>query len=203
VTSPTGGPTVMLVDPHPLWMDAVDGLLRRVGARVVDRATTGLEALGRLTTTRPDALVTEIAMPRGDVAGLELLRRAQEMLPGLRSIVLTTSDHPAQVDGAMAAGACAYVLKSAALPEMTAAVREALGRSVPGALTSRERQLLRLAAAGHSDADIARMLWVTADSVRGAFATAQRKLHVAEPDARGRLVRVSAPAGDAALRIAG
>jgi DNA-binding NarL/FixJ family response regulator len=192
----------MLVDQHPLWMDAVDGLLRRVGARVVDKATTGREALGRLATTRPDALVTEIAMPRGDIAGLELLRRAQETLPALRSIVLTTSDHPEQIDGAMAAGACAYVLKSAAPREMTVAVREALGRSVPRGLTSRERRLLRLAAAGHSDADIARMLWVTEDSVRGALATARRKLHVAEPAARGRLVRISAAEGDAALRIA-
>jgi DNA-binding NarL/FixJ family response regulator len=188
--------TAVLVDRHPLWLETVETVVSRAGVTAAGKATSsiaGLELVGRL---QPDLLVTGIRMPAGEISGLMLVRAALDRLPGLRVVVLTASADPADMNAAFRAGARAYVVKSAHADDMTSAVRQAFDhtiffadRDVPGqapvvalqkqaALTRRELEILQLAAEGHSNAELARMLWVTEQTVKFHLSNVYRKLGV-------------------------
>jgi len=190
--------TAILVDQHPLWMDTVEQVVRRAGVEVLAKLTSSAVAFERVQELRPDLLVAEIKMADGEFDGLTLLRMARERLPGLRTIVLSMYDDAQRIDAAFAAGAEAYVLKTAHPDDLTSAVRQAFQHSiylagwrpapvapggagelddVPG-LTRREHEILQLVAEGHSNAQLAQMLWVTEQTVKFHLSNIYRKLDV-------------------------
>jgi DNA-binding NarL/FixJ family response regulator len=189
--------TAILVDQHPLWMDTVEQVVRRAGVEVLAKFTSSAVAYEGLDDLRPDLLVTGIKMAEGDFDGLALLRMARERRPGLRTIVLSMYDDSQHIDAAFAAGAEAYVLKTAHPDDLTSAVRQAFQHSIylagsrpaavaaapastdesPG-LTRRELEILQLVAEGHSNAQLAQMLWVTEQTVKFHLSNIYRKLHV-------------------------
>jgi len=192
--------TAIVLDRHPLWAEAVEGVLRRVGVDIVGKATTGGDALALVQRLRPDLLVTDIGAADGDHAGLTCLREARQRVPELRAVVLSLSDDSKEIDAALQAGAAAYVLKSAHPDDLASAVRQAFAHSVyfaPPAgtwngnslhrgmesadraeLTKREREILQLVAEGYSNAQLARMLWVTEQTVKFHLSNVYRKLNV-------------------------
>jgi DNA-binding NarL/FixJ family response regulator len=191
--------TAVVLDRHPLWAEAVEGVLRRVGVDVVGKATSGSDALSLVQRVRPDLLVTDVAAADGESAGLACLREARQHLPELRGVVLSLSEDVQQIDAALQAGAAAYVLKSAHPDDLASAVRQAFAHSVyfaPPAgywngqarsatvsadraeLTKREREILQLVAEGYSNAQLARMLWVTEQTVKFHLSNVYRKLNV-------------------------
>ena len=189
--------TAVLVDQHPLWLDTVAQVVSRVNVEVVAKATTSSEALTLLEELRPDLLITGIKMGDGETDGITLLRQARERNPGLRAIVLSMYDDNSHIDAAFAAGAAAYVLKTAHPEDLTSAIRQAFEHSIylagarpavspsapqmddsPG-LTRRELEILQLVAEGHSNAELARMLWVTEQTVKFHLSNIYRKLDVA------------------------
>jgi DNA-binding NarL/FixJ family response regulator len=191
--------TAVVLDRHPLWAEAVEGVLRRVGVDVVGKATSGSDALSLVQRVRPDLLVTDIAAADGESAGLACLREARQHLPEIRGVVLSLSEDAQQIDAALQAGAAAYVLKSAHPDDLASAVRQAFTHSVyfaPPAgywngqvrsatasadradLTKREREILQLVAEGYSNAQLARMLWVTEQTVKFHLSNVYRKLNV-------------------------
>jgi DNA-binding NarL/FixJ family response regulator len=200
--------TAILVDQHPLWMDTVEQVVRRANIDVLAKITSAAVADKRIDDLRPDLLVTGIKMADGEIDGLTLLRTARERLPGLRAIVLSMYDDAQHIDDAFAAGAHAYVLKTAHPDDLTSAVRQAFQHSIfladrgrtdwdrdrgdrpaaitaapaadesPG-LTRRELEILQLVAEGHSNAQLARMLWVTEQTVKFHLSNIYRKLGVA------------------------
>jgi DNA-binding NarL/FixJ family response regulator len=144
---------------------------------------------------RPDLLVTGILMPDDDLDGIEVVRRAGEAVPTLRAIVLSLYDDSEHIAAAMAAGAVDYVLKTAHPDALRAAIQRAFAhsRSLTGlptlkgerfakaslrGLTRREREILQLVAEGHSNAHVARMLWVTEQTVKFHLSNVYRKLNV-------------------------
>jgi len=175
--------------------------MRRVGVDVVGKATTGTEALSLVQRLKPDLLVTDIAAADGDGAGLTCLREARQHVPNIRGVVLSLNEDGQQIDAALQAGAAAYVLKSAHPDDLASAVRQAFAHSVyfaPPAgswnghaqqqgsvsadraeLTKREREILQLVAEGYSNAQLARMLWVTEQTVKFHLSNVYRKLDVA------------------------
>jgi len=188
--------TAILVDQHPLWLDTVEQVVARAGVEVVAKATASSTALAFLDEHGPDLLVTGIKMGDGEVDGITLLREARERNPGLRAIVLSMYDDPQHVDAAFEAGAAAYVLKTAHPDDLTSAIRQVFEHSIylaglriapapakramddlPG-LTRRELEILRLVAEGHSNAELARMLWVTEQTVKFHLSNIYRKLNV-------------------------
>ena len=207
-TEAEGGPfahdanrrTAVVLDAQPLWAEAVEGVLRRVGVDVSGKATTGHEALSLVRRLRPDLLITDISVGDGERAGLTCLYEARQSVPELRSIVLSLSDDSDEIDAALRAGALAYVLKSAHPDDLASAVRQAFRHSVYFALpagvsngdsiskgresadrvelTKREREILRLAVEGHSNAQLAEMLWVTEQTVKFHLSNVYRKLKV-------------------------
>jgi two-component system, NarL family, response regulator DevR len=190
----------VLLDPHPLWLDAIAGVLAGVGVEVAGQATTPEGALALLDEHRPDLFVMEIDMGESPIDGLTCLRRARERLPQLKIIVLATSAERRTMESAFAAGAAAYVIKrahaedlaltirqtfehsvyftSARVPSPTTVEEEAEGSDPSWGLTRRELEILRLMAEGHSNTDLAKMLWVTEKTVKFHLSNIYRKLGV-------------------------
>jgi len=189
-------PTAVLLDRHPLWHEAVEHVLHRIGVRVVGKTTSPAEALELIEVEQPNVFVTGVSMPDGEIDGLQCLRRARASVPHLRAVVLSNYSDQARVDAALEAGAFAYVIKSAHPDDLAAAIRQAFEHSIffaaPGRptttwsatgsemaeLTRREREILQLMAQGHSNAQLAKMLWVTEQTVKFHLSNIYRKLNV-------------------------
>jgi DNA-binding NarL/FixJ family response regulator len=195
----TTTPTAVLYDPHPLWIHAMRGVLLRVGVEVVGAASEPWDAVALVREHRPTLFVTEV-----DAVGTAHLAEAHAAVPALRSVVLSASANSDDVAAAFTAGASAYALKSAHPDDVATAVRQAFMQSVfttfvagrrvaelpapAGAiaraepapkLTRRQREILRLVAEGRSNGEVARLLWVTEQTVKFHLANVYRKLRVA------------------------
>ena len=223
--------TAVIVDPHPLWLEAVQGVLERLDFKVVGKATSPADALALVQTTNPDLLVAEVCGERRENrdAGLLLLEQARSHSPSLRIVVLSTDGQPESVDAAIQAGALAYVVKSVHPDDLASAIRLLFERSVYLAysattggdrangsghngngnghananghgttvespelrsLTRRELEIVRLVAEGHSNAELARMLWVTEQTVKFHLSNIYRKLGVANRTEASRWAQV-------------
>jgi DNA-binding NarL/FixJ family response regulator len=190
--------TAVLLDPFPLWLDAVEQVLAKNGVAVVGRTTDRDQALVLVKELRPTVLVVE---PETD--GLPMIREACERAPGLKPIVLSGTSDPAHILAAFAVGAVAYVLKTGHAADVGVAVRQAFDHSifVPtpavvwaesngtapvaarsdalASLTKRELEVLQLVSEGHSNSALASILWVTEQTVKFHLSNIYRKLDVA------------------------
>src|SRR4051812_8620962 len=193
--------TAVVLDAHPLWLDAVEGVLERLDLDVVGKTSSFSEGRELVSDTRPDVLLLEPFDNAGNGPGLELMKHAQEIHPGLKTIVLSDSHETDSVDAAFAAGACAYVFKSSHPEDLASVIRQVFDVSIflaqthrpapakltvaaPQAdgnkgLTKRELEILQLVAEGHSNGELARTLWVTEQTVKFHLSNIYRKLNVA------------------------
>ena len=198
-TNESIGRRAVLLDAHPLWLDAVEPVVSRIGVEVVGRTTSARAGLELIEQQEPDILVTELKSVEGDMDAVTLMRRAVERVPGLRLIVLSMYDDPQSIDAALAAGAIAYVIKTAHPDDIASAIRQAFDHSLylangmrptPPAeptprddrvleLTRRELEILQLMAEGHSNAELARRFWVTEQTIKFHLSNIYRKLDVA------------------------
>jgi DNA-binding NarL/FixJ family response regulator len=189
--------TAVLLDRYPLWHEAVQLVLTGVGVQVAAKTTSPEEALAAVQEHAPDLFITEIELGEGAIDGLTCIRFALEQQPRLRPIVLSLYDDPERIQAAFEAGAAAYVLKSADPEDLASAIRQAFKHSVylagvgptpPPAqamdgndqrtLTRRELEILRLVAEGHSNRQLAQILWVTEQTVKFHLSNIYRKLNV-------------------------
>ena len=202
----------VICDSHPMWLDAVEQVLRRIDIHVVGKTTSTSEALSIVEKHSSDLLITELESPPGDLSGLVLIERARAAAPNVRPIVLSMHQDTQVIDAALVAGASAYVVKTARPEDLASAVRQAFSHSVylagwrpaapqpvqkqagaeesPG-LTRRELEILRLVAEGHSNAQLARMLWVTEQTVKFHLSNVYRKLDVANRTEASRWAQVN------------
>jgi len=190
----TGFSTAVLLDNHPLWMTAVENVLERLGVSVVGKATTAEQALALIERDEPDLFIVEIAAPDG----LDSVAKALQRVPKLKTIVLSASADPDHVETALDAGAAAYVVKTVQPEDLASTVRQAFEHSVylardrqvapqprPAAkadvvpLTRREIEIVRLVADGRSNVQVARLLWVTEQTVKFHLSNVYKKLNVA------------------------
>ena len=190
--------TTVLVDEHPLWLDTVAKVVSDVGIRVIGKATRSSEALRLVTEHSPDLLITGIRMPDGEMDGIALVREVLLRRPETKAIVLSMYDDSEHVEASFNAGVCAYVLKSTHPDDLKSAIRQAFEPSVYFAsdarsngdsrpvetpedvgLTRRELEILQIVAEGHSNAELAKMLWVTEQTVKFHLSNIYRKLDVA------------------------
>jgi DNA-binding NarL/FixJ family response regulator len=173
-------------------------LVAELGIEVAGRTTDADEALGLIEATRPDVFIAGIDATNDDVA---CVRRAKQAQPSLKAIVVSDDAEPETIEAAFAAGAAVYCVKTAEQQDLASAIRQAFDRSIyiaggggrveailpplveqePTAhdLTRRELEILRLAAEGHSNSQLARMLWVTEQTVKFHLSNIYRKLDVA------------------------
>jgi DNA-binding NarL/FixJ family response regulator len=116
-------------------------------------------------------------------------------MPRIKLVVFSGREGDEPIGAALRAGADAYVRKTAEPDDLAAAVRQAFDRSIflpsgrddlglsgapadAAALTRREREILQLVAEGHSNAQLARKLWVTEQTVKFHLSNVYRKLGV-------------------------
>jgi DNA-binding NarL/FixJ family response regulator len=195
--------TVMVVDDHPIWRDAVARDLSEDGFAVVATAD-GVDSAGRRAAlVRPDVVVMDMRLSDGD--GAAATARVLEVSPASRILVLSASDEHDDVLEAVKAGASGYLVKSASKAELTAAVHAtAAGRAVftpglaglllgeyrriaqspgPGpsqpSLTERETEILRHVAKGLTAKQIAARLSLSHRTVENHVQATFRKLQVA------------------------
>jgi DNA-binding NarL/FixJ family response regulator len=204
----------VVLDPHPIWLDAVEMVLGRIGATVVLKTASSSEAVAAIERSQPRLLTLELDTPPNEPDGFEVIRRARTLAPSLRAIVLSRHHDTAHIDAALAAGAAAYIVKTAHPDDVASAVRQAFDHSVylaggpravggplapgkprgpsrPGGLTRRELEILRLVAEGHSNSQLARMLWVTEQTVKFHLSNIYRKLGVVNRTEAGRWAQVN------------
>jgi DNA-binding NarL/FixJ family response regulator len=191
-----GSRTAVLLDPHPLWLEALERVLARIGVQVLAKRGSARDALAELEEHEPDLFVTEIAPTEDGIHGLAWLRRALQRAPRTKVIVLSRHADSEIIDAALEAGALAYVVKTAHPDDLVSTVRQVFAHSVylgpvgvaepdPAtaealqSLTPRELEILQLLAEGHSNAQLARMLWVTEQTVKFHLSNIYRKLGVA------------------------
>jgi DNA-binding NarL/FixJ family response regulator len=201
--------TAVLLDQHPLWLEAVEQVLNRIGIEVEGKATSPRNALALIEEHRPSLFVTGLEMDDEAMDGIECLALARERAPELKVIVLSALADSQHVDAALAAGADAYVVKTAHADDLASAIRQAFDHSIYLArasngrrertretveeawgLTRRELEILTLVAEGHSNAQLARMLWVTEQTVKFHLSNIYRKLGVSNRTEASRWAQV-------------
>jgi len=104
-------PQLLVVDDSKVMRDMVIACLRPVPDAAFTQATTGLEAIERMSLARFDLMVLDLNMP--DIGGIEVLEfvRAQDQLRGLPIIVVTTRGDEASRQRALDAGATRFMTK--------------------------------------------------------------------------------------------
>ena len=205
--------SVLLMDDHVVVREGLRALLERQDdIDVVAEAGSVTEAVE--SEANPDVVVADLVLP--DDRGADVVRRLKERHPDAAILVLTMVDNPTDVQLCLAAGARGYLLKETASTELVDAVRKVAGgadylqpslgaalakwREAPGRvharaideLTPREREVLRLIALGHTNAEIATMLYVSVRTVENHRASVLRKLGLRP---RAELVRHANEAG--------
>jgi len=168
----------------------------------VSVASLGEEGIALASERRFDVVLTDLNLP--DLDGLDLVKRIKEASPDTEIVVLTMQNEPVFARRALQAGVRGYVLKEAADTELVQAVRSAaagdtylqpaLGaRLAAGSgghngdeLSERERDVLRLIALGHTNAEVAEQLYISIRTVESHRAHIQQKLRLSS---RAELVR--------------
>lgn len=208
---------IVLADDHPIVLDGLRNLLRAEDDfELVGEASSGISALKIIREKRPDVAVLDISMP--ELNGIALSRRLAGELPALRLLVLTLHEDRAYLNQALEAGVRGYVLKRSAVENLVQAIRAvmvgglyidpaivgrvfdhtraskriAARKSVSPALTDREADVLKLAALGFTNKEIASRLDVGVKSIETYKSRGLEKLGL---NTRADLVRYASNQG--------
>ena len=204
---------VLVVDDHAV----VRAGLRRVLDAEADIETVGEaanadRAVFEAIEHKPDVVLMDVMMP--GKSGIEGMPALLQAVPDTKVLILSMQDDPRYVQEAFDAGASGYVLKEAADTEVVAAVRAvaagehyvhpALGarlveaaaaerkRAAVDPLSEREREVLRLLALGHTNQEIAKMLYISVRTAETHRAHIMQKLGLSS---RAELVRFALSEG--------
>ena len=195
--------TIMLADDHPLLRQALADILnKQADFEIIAEASDGEEAVKLATELAPDVVIMDISMPK--LNGLEATRQIKARCPNVAILVLTVHSDSEHILGILEAGAAGYLTKSVFGKEVINAVRGvASGETVLSApilqqilkhalqlmpkpfdlstgekLSSRELGILKLAARGMSNKDIALKLDLSPRTVKAYLAEIFSKLRV-------------------------
>ena len=187
---------VLIADDHPLIIAGVRRTIEHLDdIEVVGEAHSGSELLHLIERRDPTIVLMDLRMP--GMSGFDCLEQIRERWPRLKVVVLSACDDRETIDGALRAGADAYVLKSAQPIDIASVLRQVASGVVfyapttpphppeaaddhPGpALTERERSILSAVASGLTTAAISREMWVSEHTVKFHLTNIYRKLGVA------------------------
>ena len=183
---------LLIADDHQLMLAAVRlALLGAPDIEIVSEARSGEEVLPLVGRTSPDVVLLDLRMPGMD--GLRCLELLHQRHPDVKSIVFSASDEPSAVEASLARGAAAFVHKTIDPSELADVIRQAFACIEPFSigvdrpvdhsealcgLTKREGEILRAAAEGLSNKQIAGELWLSEQTIKYHLTNIYRKLQV-------------------------
>lgn len=194
---------VIIADDHAVVREGTRHILQQeADLEVVGEARDGAEAISLVNAVDPDVAIMDISMP--NVGGIEATQRIKAAHPGTAILILTSYDDDRYISALLAAGAAGYLLKDVPSAEVVRAVRSvhagepvlhpAIAKKLlarfanegqqrqphddDGSLTERERDILRLAACGMSNASIGVKLSVSLRTVQAHLTQIFNKLGV-------------------------
>ena len=195
--------SILLADDHVLVREGTRRLLEREDdLHVVGEAGDGEEAVRLATKLQPDVAIIDIAMPK--LNGIEATKQIKKLCPTTAVLILSAYDDDQYVFALLEAGAAGYLLKNVRGRDLIEAIREvnagesvlhpAIARKVVdrfahplgkpteegalGQLTERELEVLKLAAKGMNNKDIARHLSLSTRTVQAHLGTVFSKMQV-------------------------
>jgi len=182
---------ILAVDDHPLFRQGITALLAdHPDMQLVAEASNGLEAIRQFRAHKPDITLLDLQMP--EMNGLDAMMAIRGDFPEAKIIVLTTYSGDVQVLRAIKAGARGYLLKNALHKDLLDTIRAVHGgkkalspeatfelaeHATDDALTLGEVDVLRLIAAGNANKQIADLLSITEETVKGRVKNILSKLN--------------------------
>ena len=195
---------VVIADDHPLLREAMRNVMEQhEDMEVLGEACDGEEAVKLSSELKPDVVVMDVVMPK--LNGIEATRQIRKISPTTAVLVLTAYDDDRYVIGLLEAGAAGYLLKSARGEALVKAIRAVLAGElvlhpaiiakimkygiriaveggkpkVEEQLSDREMEILKLAARGMSNKDIAKKLFLSIRTVKAHLSNIFNKMGVA------------------------
>jgi DNA-binding NarL/FixJ family response regulator len=182
--------TILLVEDHKIVREGTRQLLEQsADMRVVGEAADGMEAVRLAAEMQPDVIIMDVRLPR--LNGIEATRTITTRYPKIKVLILSAYDDDSYVFPLLEAGASGYLLKTSSSAQLAEAIRQVsagktalspsisvkiikrLGRrqayrtnNMPEGLTEREMDVLRAAAHGQSNKDIAAKLGISPQTVQ-------------------------------------
>jgi two-component system response regulator NreC len=181
---------VLIVDDHTILRAGLRMLLNaHRDIEVIGEASDGSQAISAAQRLQPDVILMDIAMP--ETNGIDATREIKRLMPETRVLVLTMHENEEYLFQVLRAGASGYILKEAADTELVTAIRVVYGgrfylspsaqsmmvgdylqrvrtgeeRDSYGALTEREREILKLVAEGYTNSQIGERLTISPKTV--------------------------------------
>ena len=198
---------ILLIDDHPIVREGLAAILEdQPDFQVVGAAGSAEEALSLIERLAPDLVLLDLEL--GEMGGIEAIPEILHAAPEARILVFTAYDTDERVRGALEAGAGGYLLKGAPAAEIAQAIRILYAggsyleprvaakvlaqyrspRRAADILSAREREVLRLVAAGMRNKEIARTLGITERTVKYHVASILTKL---DADSRAHAVALA------------
>ena len=195
---------VLLVDDHKIVRQGVRAYLHTLAdIQVIAEADSGAAAVVAVEEHQPDVVLMDLEMP-GELDGIAATRHIRKLRPETQVIVVTSHHQDEYIFPAVRAGAISYLLKDVEPDELAAAIRKAAyGEAVLDSrvasrivkelqglrkdefnpfteLSEREFDVLRLIAAGKSNAEIAQTLVIGESTVKTHIGNILKKLHLGD-----------------------
>lgn len=196
------GIRVLVVEDHPLFRGAIVRGLTDGGVEVAQECANGPEALVAYAKHRPDLVICDLHLGRGNMTGVDVVAKLTADFPGTRVIIFSADDDQGSIDAALDAGAVGYVQKSVGAVELIMCVKEAVdgqnvfdkataakviaalrdrGRADKVRLSPREREVLVLMTQGvTSTKGIAEALFIGTDTAKTHCERLMAKLEVSD-----------------------
>jgi len=181
---------IFSIDDHPLMREGVAAIIRNEpDMLLVAEASNGREAIQGFREHRPDITLMDLRLP--DINGIDAMVAIRTEFPDARIIMLTTFEGDVEIRRALQAGAVGYMLKTTPRrqlvemirkvhagkkhipPEIAAHLAEHMGEE---SLSKREVDVLQKIAGGNRNSDIAALLFITEETVKGHVKHIMEKL---------------------------
>ena len=181
---------ILAVDDHPLMREGIAAIVRNEpDMLLVAEASSGREAIQLFREHRPDVTLMDLRLP--DIGGIDATIVIRTQFPDARIIMLTTFEGDVEIQRALEAGARGYMLKSMPRkqlvemirkvhqgkkhipPEIAHHIAEHLGEET---LSKREIDVLQKIAGGNRNSDIASLLFISEETVKGHVKHIMEKL---------------------------
>jgi DNA-binding NarL/FixJ family response regulator len=181
---------IFSVDDHPLMREGIAAVINNEpDMLLIAEAASGRDAIAGFREHRPDVTLMDLRLP--DIGGIDAMIAIRTEFPNARVIMLTTFEGDAEIQRALEAGAQGYMLKSMPRKQLVEMIRRvhAGKKQIPpevaahlaehfgsDALSKREIEVLEKISGGNRNSDIAALLFISEETVKGHIKHIMEKL---------------------------